>query len=155
MYWFEDSFRWPFTVICFCNISVALKSNVAASMSSFFISVENLKSKRCCAVQREVRVSCTLRQQPSSNTTFPQTRRSRWDGSVCSRCASVSGWDARRHHWLNSQHTHTVLQSTQSHPLAEFSAVLPSVLIPIILLIRRSRPLKRCVQPQQSQGFHW
>lgn len=50
--------------------------------------------------------------------------------------------------------THVVLQSTQSHPLAEFSAVLPSVLIPIILLILRSHPLKRCVQPQQSRGFH-
>uniref|UniRef100_A0A674MYA2 Anion exchange protein n=1 Tax=Takifugu rubripes TaxID=31033 RepID=A0A674MYA2_TAKRU len=49
-------------------------------MSSFFISVENLKSKQCCVVEQEVRISCTLRQQQSSNTTFPQTRRSRWDG---------------------------------------------------------------------------
>lgn len=134
----------PFTVICFCNISTPLGSNVAASMSSFFISVENLKSKQCCVVEREVRISCTLRQQPSSHTTFPQSRRPRWDGSGSCRCGS--GWDS-------TCNTHVVLQSTQSHPLAEFSAVLPSVLIPIILLILRSRPLKSCVQPQQSRVF--
>lgn len=55
---------------------------------------------------------------------------------------------------VTNQHTHTVKESTQSPALAEFSADLPSVLIPIILLILQSYPLKSCVQPQQSQGFH-
>lgn len=57
--------------------------------------------------------------------------------------------------WVQVQaHPHAAKQSTQSPPLAEFSTVWPSALIPIILLILQSRPLKSCVQPQQSQGFH-
>lgn len=112
-----------------CNISVAPKSNMAASMS----------------------ISCMLRQQPPLNTTFPQRRCEKVKvGWKCVLGVGQVQAGTPDDISAKSKHTHTLKQSTQSHPLAEFSAVLPSVLIPIILLILWGRPLKSCVKPQQS-----
>lgn len=95
-----------------------------------------------------------LRQQPLLNTIaglgkmFPRSRR--FENVTV---GSDSGWDGTQHQPQIKTHTHAAKQSTQSPKLAEFSAVLPSALIPVIQLILQSRPLKSCVQPQQTRVF--